>query len=303
MNFVRLCGCKGRRSCLACEASFNLPRKDYFASLKAFNSYAFCYKCKKLYPGWDAHQVIFDHHKHRPADGLDNPGICVFGNFLDMWEAEKVLDSLERTNWSTSQSGRRKQNFGPIVNFKKMKIAVGDFVGFPLYAKFIHERLRAYPKLENFCPIEQCALDYNPEKGASIDPHIDDCWVWGDRVATVNCCGDSVLTLTKYKGDCYKYNLEFAASSGCITGTADTLQNHTTMRDWNDIVIRILMPELSLVVLHGPARYQFEHTILREDILERRICLTFREFSSPFKLGGDQYGIGKLIAAKASQFW
>lgn len=79
-----------------------------------------------------------------------------------------------------------------------MKVAHGAFRGFPEYSKFVQEKFKHIPLLEDFQTIEQCSLEYNPDKGASIDPHIDDCWIWGERVVTVNCLSDSVLNLVRY---------------------------------------------------------------------------------------------------------
>lgn len=81
-----------------------------------------------------------------------------------------------------------------------MKLAHGTFRGFPEYSQFVQERFKSVPLLaekEDFQTIEQCSLEYNPDKGASIDPHIDDCWIWGERVVTVNCLSDAVLTLVR----------------------------------------------------------------------------------------------------------
>lgn len=78
-----------------------------------------------------------------------------------------------------------------------MKLALGTFRGFPQYSEFVQQRFEAVPLLSNFKTIEQCSLEYNPDKGASIDPHIDDCWIWGERVVTVNCLAESVLTLVR----------------------------------------------------------------------------------------------------------
>lgn len=97
------------------------------------------------------------------------------------------------------------QNFGPKTNFKKRKLRLGEFDGFPAFSKFVQKKLIEVPLLEGFQTIEQCSLEYDPLRGASIDPHIDDCWVWGERVVTVNCLSDSVLTMNKY--DSLKYNL------------------------------------------------------------------------------------------------
>lgn len=78
-----------------------------------------------------------------------------------------------------------------------MKLALGTFRGFPAYSKFVQDKFKDVPLLKTFQTIEQCSLEYDPVKGASIDPHIDDCWIWGERVVTVNCLSDSVLTLAK----------------------------------------------------------------------------------------------------------
>lgn len=78
-----------------------------------------------------------------------------------------------------------------------MKLKHGDFRGFPEYSRFVQERFKNMPLMTDFQTVEQCTLEYDPTKGASIDPHIDDCWIWGERVVTVNCLGTSVLTLVK----------------------------------------------------------------------------------------------------------
>lgn len=128
-------------------------------------------------------------------------------NFLSDDEENSLLKGIDNTTWDLSQSGRRKQNFGPKCNFKKQKIQLGNFTGFPAFSKFVQEKFKSVPILQNYRTIEQCSLEYNPERGASIDPHIDDCWIWGERIITVNLLADSVLTMTKYSGDMKRYNL------------------------------------------------------------------------------------------------
>lgn len=55
----------------------------------------------------------------------------------------------------------------------------------------------------------------------------------------------------------------------------------------SDITVRIPMPRRSLIVLYGQARYCWEHMVLREDICERRVCLAYREFTSPYLSEGE----------------
>lgn len=78
-----------------------------------------------------------------------------------------------------------------------MKLALGSFRGFPEYSRFVQKRFEQTPLIDDFQTIEQCSLEYDPDKGASIDPHIDDCWIWGERVVTVNCLSNSILTLVR----------------------------------------------------------------------------------------------------------
>lgn len=60
---------------------------------------------------------------------------------------------------------------------------------------------------------------------------------------------------------------------------------------------------LSLIVLYGPARYQFEHSVLREDIQERRVCLAYREFTPMYLKGGLSHNKGVEVLKNATNFW
>lgn len=109
--------------------------------------------------------------------------------------------------------------------------------------------------LRDFQTIEQCTLEYDPLRGASIDPHIDDCWIWGERIVTVNVMGDSVLTMTPYRGSDAKYNLKSTAEYSI---TCKSLKFDERKKEHiEDINVRLPMPEGSLMVLYGAARYSF----------------------------------------------
>lgn len=211
------------------------------------------------------------------------------------------MQGIDEMKWDISQSGRRKQNFGPKTNFKKQKLALGSFSGFPKFSKFIQDKFKNVPLLESFQTIEQCSLEYDPKKGASIDPHIDDCWIWGERVVTVNCLTDSVLTLNLYSGDNIKYNLK------CVANYSDKLleqfEDLKNLEQFRDVVIRVPMPRLSLIVMYGPPRYQWLHCILREDIKERRVCVAYREFTPPYLPDGDNYVKGNQVLYISQNFW
>lgn len=162
------------------------------------------------------------------------------------------------------------QDFGPKVNFKKKKLRSGNFTGLPNFSQFIVERLhKAVAQLQNFHPVELCNLDYSPERGASIDPHIDDTWLWGEHLVTVNLLSDTILTLS------------------------DSKHLHE---------IQIPMPRLSLVILKGNARNTWMHGIKREDIKSRRIAITLRELSEEFLSGEAYTQIGRPLLELAASF-
>ena len=119
------------------------------------------------------------------------------------------MDDIDAMPWDPSQSGRRKQNFGPKANFNRRKLKMGAFQGFPEFGRRVQERLTSEPVLAGYQTIEQCSLEYRPTEGACISPHIDDCWVWGERVVTLSLLSDSVLTMVKYTGGQDRYNLTY----------------------------------------------------------------------------------------------
>lgn len=248
MNTLRPCGCKGVRTCLKCEADFNIQKPNLQQELQKLDPWSWCIKCQRLYPGWDCSKVQNEHPEHQQNKGLYLPGIYVKDNFLTAEEGLQIMNRLDDLPWVISQSGRRKQNYGPKTNFKKKKLQNGLFKGFPETTKFIQDKLKKEEILNDFQTIEQCSLEYDPTKGASIDPHIDDCWIWGERVVTVNCLGDSVLTLTVYKDvlerelkEICKYNLDLVPQYE--NDLRKPLLTKEELVDFKDKVIRIIMPK------------------------------------------------------------
>lgn len=129
---------------------------------------------------------------------------------------------------------------------------MGSFNGFPKSTQFVQQKFSEIPILNNFQTIEQCTLEYDPVRGASIDPHIDDCWIWGERIVTVNVMGNSVLTMSSYHGPDTKYNLKSIIE---YSSTIESLKFDIKNKNENeDIIVRLPMPEGSLMVLYGIAR-------------------------------------------------
>ena len=162
------------------------------------------------------------------------------------------------------------QDYGPKVNFKKQKVKTEVFSGLPPFSQFIYNRMMPVSALADFVPVELCNLEYDASRGASIDPHFDDFWLWGERLVTLNLLSDSVLCFTR--------------------------------DDLPDVEIHVLMPRRSLIVVAGEARNQWKHGIHRTDVNGRRIAMTFRELSDEFKAGGPKEQIGSQLVDIALTF-
>ncbi|XP_068140552.1 alpha-ketoglutarate-dependent dioxygenase alkB homolog 4 [Drosophila tropicalis] len=304
MNTIRPCGCKGVRTCLTCEEDFQIAKPSLCKQFQQeLEPWTYCIKCQKFYAGWDTDQTDREHedHQHAADKGLHLPGLLVQEQFLNHDEGTTLMARLDDMPWTISQSGRRKQNYGPKTNFKKRKLQVGTFAGFPQGTEYVQQRFKEVPLLRDFQTIEQCSLEYDPTKGASIDPHVDDCWIWGERVVTVNCLGDAVLTLNFYdKQQPGKYNLDLVPEYK--NELLAPLLSDDQLANFKGKVLRIPMPNLSLIVLYGPVRYQFEHSVLREDVTDRRVCIAYREFT-PMYIDGKDREKGDGVREMAKKFW
>jgi len=320
MNTNRRCGCKSFNSCYLCEAEYGLEATDKaMERIESIQSQRiFCPLCRHLYdPG----------HLHLCRQGQPFQGIEIHPNFVSEVEETQLIHQLDlKIPWSTSQSGRRKQNFGPKANFRKRKAKVGDFRGYPLCTKFIQDKFPSVPSLKDYRTVEQCSIEYRPETGARIDPHIDDCWIWGERIVQLNLLSDSVLTLFPYHGDPFRYNLNDVSKYPKVmndqTGLVDfnpfksawsradeepykahSLKLNSKCDSSSDMVIRIPLPRRSLLVMYGEPRYDWEHCILRRDIINRRVVIAYREFTPTYLPNGSDETLGKQILDVAENFF
>lgn len=140
--------------------------------MQKLDSHVFCPSCCKIFKGWNVISSCYQHS----SEGLDFPGIFIHRNFLSKSEAEELVSHV---SWDLSQSGRRKKNFGPKVNFKKKKLRTECFQGFSEYAEeVVRSRLNDFDIIKDFKIVEECFLEYDMTRGSHIEAHIDDCWLW-----------------------------------------------------------------------------------------------------------------------------
>lgn len=156
------------------------------------------------------------------------------------------------------------------MNFKQRKAQLGHFTGLPAFSKPLVDSMQLrVPELTSFNPVELCNLEYCPERGSTIAPHMDDAWIWGPRLVTVTLLSSTLMTF---------------------------INQSTSME------VLIPMPRRSLLVVQGPARYKWMHSIKREHIMGRRIGITLRELSDEFLVGGSHESMGHEILRIAAGY-
>lgn len=100
----------------------------------------------------------------------------------------------------------------------------------------------------------------------------------------------------RYTGDQKRYNLPIVESYS--SQLISPLTTEDNLDQFNNMLIKVPMPNRSLIVLYGSPRYQFEHSVLRTDVISRRVCIAYREFT-PMYLGEK----GESILKTAKSFW
>ncbi|XP_072285682.1 alpha-ketoglutarate-dependent dioxygenase alkB homolog 4 isoform X1 [Pyxicephalus adspersus] len=302
------CGCKGIRSCLLCECTDReLPNE-----LQKTKPFIYV-PTKGIARGVESTDLS--------GWWFPFPGVCLIEDFVTEDEEREMVQIMDQDEWRLSQSGRRKQDFGPKVNFKKHKIKVGGFTGLPKFSKVLWERMKAHTVLEGFLPVEQCNLDYNSDRGSAIDSHFDDSWLWGERLVSLNLLSDTVLTMTSsstdslqlfsgnVKGEPNGIPIMNGNQSSHLNNAQCALQDsaalggtQTTQVPCTEVEVAISLPRRSLVVLYGDARYSWKHAIYRQHIKKRRVCSTFRELSEEFMAGGAKEKLGQMLLEIALDF-
>ena len=206
VTLAKQCDCKGIRTCLVCESGKGASYKPLLDSPTSF--YVICCNCGAMRQQpvssdislYCSGNVCLEANQNEllienlVVEGSVLDGIYLVKEFLSPSEEIDLLSVIDTIDWKKSQSGRRKQNYGPKVNFKRKKLKIGEFTGLPAYAEMLVKRINCLKSFDSYFPVEFCNLEYTPETGAAIDPHFDDKWVWGDRLISISTLSDSVIT-------------------------------------------------------------------------------------------------------------
>lgn len=105
----------------------------------------------------------------------------------------------------------------------------------------------------------------------------------------------------RYSGDSKRYNLPLVESY--LPHLRLPLYSPEQLDKFNGMLIKVPMPNRSLIVMYGPPRYQFEHSVLRLDVQSRRVCIAYREFTPIYLESGEHFANGEPISQMATSFW
>lgn len=215
------------------------------------SSLSFCIECASVFKSEVPIKSCAD-HQGAVATGITISGLAVFRDTLTEEDETAVIRFLDDSRpfppWKESQSGRRKQDYGPKRNFKKKKIKVTEIPGMPLVFESVFAVISSM--VETFTGkayriAEVSALEYMEGKMSNFDPHVDDTWLWGDRIAGLNLNEACAVTFVNPEGVCCD----------------------------------VYLPRRAFFLMSGNCRYRWMHGIRPEHVRGRRISLTFRELS------------------------
>ncbi|KAL1227769.1 Alpha-ketoglutarate-dependent dioxygenase [Trichinella spiralis] len=214
---------------------------------KKYRIFVYCRKCDS-----SGHSLTIQGN----FDSFACETVKVVENFLTEDEEASLLKSISQSAWQVSQSGRRKQDYGPKVNFKKRKIKYHTPNNqrdntLPEYFGFLFDRMKQLKFLQDFVAVQVTNLEYCSERGSWIEFHTDDQWAWGERIVTCSLCSDAVMSF---------------------------------LEEENNSLIHVPLLKRSLICISGPMRHKLKHAILPGHIVGTRIAITVREKSDRLQL-------------------
>lgn len=138
---------------------------------------------------------------------------------------------------------------------------------------------------EAFLPVELCVLQYRRARAAHIAPHLDDSWLWGERLVTLSLGADSVLSLLSPVLCIRVADSALAEEALHTLSPEEALNLRRRSRLSVQLEVRLPMPRRSLTVLAGAARKTWLHAIWAHHVYGVRTALTLRELSPEFLPG------------------
>eukprot|EP00743_Colponemidia_sp_Colp-15_P012582 GILK01014371.1.p1 GENE.GILK01014371.1~~GILK01014371.1.p1 ORF type:complete len:283 (-),score=18.16 GILK01014371.1:469-1200(-) len=225
-----------------------------------------CCKCHRLCPASGKEDISQDACNHAVSEHMLRD-FHVIDNFITSQEEKTLVEAMDQAGWVDAQSGRRKQDYGPMINYRNRKLKLDTFNGLPSYLLPLSRRLGTVEGLEHYVIAQQQTLDYSNERDSFLLAHVDDTWLWGEHILGVNLLSDTTLSFIQPE---------------------------------RNLLVSVTIPARSLYVMSGESRYNWAHAVLPKHIAARRICITLRELGAG--VSTDQPEVAAVILRIASTF-
>lgn len=231
-------------------------------------------------------------------------GVRVYPGALSPAESEALLAEIERRPFLPSQSGKRKQHFGPRFNFVRRRMNADRFTGLPASAHALEARLRdcvagdrrgdpadlarCLEALSEFTTTDVFVLRYAESERSNLDFHVDDLHAYGEAILDVSLDSDSVLSFLGPE------------ATPAAAGIGEAIRVGRSDRPDPDAVrvcIRVPLPARSIAVVYGRARFAWQHAILADDVRGVRTSITLRTLSPALRATP----AGQQVLARAKQ--
>jgi len=213
-------------------------------------------------------------------------GVRVYLDALSPAEARSLLDEIDTRSFLPSQSGKQKQHHGPRFNFMRRRMNADRFDGIPAWAHLLESRLRdcvardasgaaedlaaCRAALSAYETTDVFVLRYVEREASNLDFHVDDLYAYGEAILDVSLDSDCCLT--------------FLGPAGPDDPPADL------------VGVRVPLPALSIAVVYGRARFDWQHAVLAQDIRGVRTSITLRTLGQALR--GTEAGQGVLARAR-----
>ena len=185
--------------------------------------------------------------EYKPAVNVS--GLTYVPDFISAHDQDSLLSQIDQQSWLTDLK-RRVQHYGYRYDYKARAVSNDAYLGtLPAWLLALSKKLhddRIFPS----APDQVIVNEYLPGQG--ISAHIDCIPCFADTIASLSLGSNTVMDFSNLK-----------------TGEKKS----------------IVLEERSLIVLSGPARYEWQHAIpaRKSDIINgikteraRRVSLTFR---------------------------
>ena len=199
------------------------------------------------------------------ASPLHIDGLHLLANFVDEEVETDIVTRIDRTPWMPSQSGRRKQDYGPKVSTSLAKRIVNVFAA----KRSTSRSRRSSAKHSSVCLTMRviCCMIWRQKPTICTTTLHSKCAIWSMRTSEVLVSSGTVTTSgSGAKGDgwdmsesCRVSPIRRLISINLLGGA---VMSYCSVDENDDRLVLVWMPRRSLLCMRLAARYEWLHGIL-----------------------------------------